>query len=114
MTRINNTEHILLLIGQQLQRLSDTKRSKKTAKGAHLQKASRTAAERLRSIARSGDVSDDDFNRSFIQGLLTDEFGEALINDPRFQKMTETILQIITSDRASKELLERARAELMD
>ena len=112
MTRVSNTDQVLLLLRQQLQRMSGkpgAKRAAKTESG----KAPQQAISRLKALAQLEDLNSDDFERTLIQGLLIDEFGEGIVNDPRFQKLVEKVLAIISSDQQTRQLLMGAKRELI-
>lgn len=113
MTRVTNTDQILLLLQQQLQRVSGRKETRRTAKVGSNRPGQLPTIGRLKALAQLQELSNEEFERTLIQGLLIDEFGEAVVNDPRFQKMVDKVLAIISSDMQTRQLLLGAKHELM-
>lgn len=113
MTRVTNTDQILLLLQQQLQRVSEQKSKRRTARTDSNRSSQLPTIGRLKALAQLEELSNEEFERTLIQGLLIDEFGEAFVNDPRFQKMVDKVLIIISSDLQTRQLLLGAKRELM-
>lgn len=110
MTRITNVDQVLLLIRQQLQRLS-------TGSGAPSRKSRTDAAQgarrqsalgRLSALGRIEDLAESDLEQSLVRALLTDEFGDGLANDPRFLRVAGEVSRIIASDDETRSLLRQA------
>lgn len=113
MARISNTDQVLLLLRQQLQRMASGTQTKRTGKPQQGLQPQQAAVARVKAMAQLGDLDTDEFERTLIQGLLIDELGEAFVNDPRFQKLIDKILEIISSDAQSRQLLQGAKRELL-
>lgn len=113
MTRISNNDQILLLLRQQLQRISGDKQTRRTAKTGEASQTGKAAVARLKALASVEEFGDDEFERTLVQGLLTDEFGEAIINDPRFQQLVDKVWKIIASDEQSRHLFAEAKKEIL-
>lgn len=113
MTRVSNTDQVLLLLRQQLQRMSGGQQAKRAGKSERNRQPQKAAVARVKAMAQLGDLGADEFERTLIQGLLIDELGEAFINDPRFQKLVDKVLEMISSDAQSRQLLQNATRELM-
>lgn len=111
MTRITNTEHVLLLLRGHLERTQRTRR-KHSKTGAVTRKDGQRGVERAQAIAGSQAADEADIERAVIAGLLADEFGDALANDPQFHQVVEQIAAIIGRDDAGQTLLRRAIAQL--
>jgi|GEM_PF-770639 len=109
MTRISNVDQVLMLLRAQLQRMSQSGKSRKSSPAAP-QSANRreTAASRLEAIARTDGLSEDELARTLLGALLVDEFGEAPANDHKFQRMVSEVHRIITSDPQARKLLGEA------
>lgn len=113
MTRITNTDQIMLLLRQQLQQMSKAERSQRGARTSRSDIQQRqTAASRIEAIAREGQLSEEEFARTLVGALLTDEFGGEAANDHRFQKLVEDVHRIIASDAKAKRLLVEALREI--
>ena len=50
--------------------------------------------------------------RALLAAILTDEFGEEVVNDPRFQSMIDDIFRVIQADPSGVELLRQAVSQL--
>jgi hypothetical protein len=106
MTRISNVDQMLLLLRQQLQRMERPDHARRGAKAAKSGASQRQgAAQRIEALAQAGDMSEEEFARSLIGALLVDEFGEAAANDHRFQKLTDEVHRILSSDAKARGLL---------
>lgn len=112
MPRISNTDQILLLLRQQLQRMSGKSKTDRT-KRPSAEALHKTTVGRMKALSQLGELSDEDFERALIQGLLLDEFGEGLVNDHRFQRLVDKVAAVINSDEKSRDLLRLAKTELI-
>lgn len=111
MTRISNTEHVLLLLRAHLERAA-------RARGKPVGRASDTpnpgALERLRRTTPTSSLSDSEIADALVEALLLEEFGQDLANDPHFLDMSRRVAAIIKSDECSADLLKGAVAQLND
>lgn len=57
-------------------------------------------------------VDERQLRRTLVQGLLTDQFGDAMLNEPRFQQMVDRVVHAIEGDESGRALLDRMTAEL--
>lgn len=78
-------------------------------------KAGRTArkgdprpVERLRAMAGFDALGDDERRRAVVHGLLTEELGEAVANDPAFAAVLDEVLRIVGDMPGGHELIDRA------
>lgn len=109
MTRITNVDQVLLQLRQQLQRLSRNAQSVHATKsGSTVPAIRRSALRRIVELDRFDDLTGEEFERALIRALLIDEFGEAVANEPKFQQLSNDVFRIISSDRPTRELLQRA------
>jgi hypothetical protein len=110
MTRITNSDQVLLLLRNYLQR-SETTRRRKTGKTKQ-DGASPTALQRIHTIANTADLPEEELERVLLSGLFTEEFGSAIATDSKFQTMVDDVLRVIRSDAAGKRVLQKAVAQL--
>src|SRR5262245_3936447 len=68
--------------------------------------------ERVQGMAGAEGLCERDISRALIAGLLTEEFGVEVANEPRFQEIVDGVLLVINADEASCALLQKALAEL--
>lgn len=113
MTRISNNDQILLLLRQQLQRMSGEKQTRRAGSATAKRQAEKAAVARLKALAGVEEFGHDEFERALVQGMLIDEFGEGIINDPRFQHLVDQVWKIISGDEQSRHLFAEAKKELL-
>ena len=111
MTRITNTEQVLLLLRSHLQRSErNRRRGASAAKGGGKQ----GPLQRVQELANAPGLSETAIARAMVAGLLTEQFGAAVANDPRFQQMVEEVHGVIERDEAGRDLLRKAVTALTD
>lgn len=113
MTSISNVDQVMLLLRQRLRSLSDNKNVVRKSKIA-AERSEKSSVKRVKALVMLKEMPEKDFERTFIQGLLTDEFGEAMINDPKFQEIVDRVLNVIHSDQKSSALLKEASNQLIN
>lgn len=114
MTRISASDHIVILLRQKLERAATLKKGDKARKVAGAAPEDGSNIHRVRALAQMASLSDEDIERSMIQGLLVEELGEALVNDPKFQQIVSRIVELLGNDEAAKALLAAARQDLQE
>lgn len=112
MTRISASDQILALLRARLEHMAALKKRRKAGPVGETDPGEASNLQRIRALARIDDLSDEDFNRSLLQGLLIQQFGEAMANDPRFQDMVTRITEILDGDTEGRLILAAARREL--
>ena len=109
MTRITNADHVLLLLREQLQKIG---RSRKERPG----RAGEVRGSTPRPIARlqaMGSAEDgEEFRRSLVRAILTEEMGEAMANDPSFQAVVDNVYRMISDTPDGQALIDRAGRQL--
>ena len=108
MTRINQADQILLLLQERLQRL-DRSRAGRTAGTAP---ATARPLARLQALAAIDRLSDEDFKRTMVRALLTEELGERVANDPAFEAVAEDVFRILSESDEGRRLIEQAARQL--
>lgn len=113
MTRITNVDQVLMLLRQQLQQSSRTSRNARTGQTRSSSASRRqSSVDRLSTIAGLDTVSEDDVGRALIRAMLTDEFGEEVATDPRFQQIINEVHRIITTDPEARRHLDASLQQL--
>ena len=102
---------MLLLLRAHLQR-SDRARKRTKSSGAERAAPRQSAVERAQQIASAEGLSPNDVARALISGLLTEEFGDSIANDARFQQMVDEVTSALRADAAGGKLLKAAVREL--
>lgn len=112
MTRIGNTDHVMLLLQDQLERLRKTRggRSGQVAAPG----ATPVPLDRVRALAGRDGLSDGDMKRALVRGLLVQQLGEAIGNDPALAAITADVARMIGESDEGRVLLERALAALSE
>lgn len=110
MTRISNADQVLLLLQEQIARLP---KNKGTVGGARpARSGTPEPMARLRSLAACDGLSDDDLKRALVRGLLVQQLGDAIGNDPAFEAVAGDVLRIIGETADGRDLIERALRQL--
>ena len=107
MDPITNVDRLVLLLRQ---RLLERSRSPTARRGAVARRTSAqpaTRSEGVQALARIDGVDDRQLGRALIQGLLSDQFGGALINDAKFQQLVDRVTEAMTEDAGTSKLLHR-------
>lgn len=103
MDPISNVDHLVLLLRQRLQ-----ERARKGApKAAGRRSRATDGLSAAQALAAMEGVDDRQFRRALIQGLLSDHFGQGVLNEARFQQVVDRVVGAIEGDAAGRELLER-------
>ncbi len=112
MTRITNADHVLLLLRNHLERNEKSRRKRTPASG---EKRPHHAGplERLERLAAADDLPEPEIRRALISGLLAEEFGDEIINDPNFQQIVDDVAGLLQRDPKSEKLLSAACARLV-
>lgn len=110
MTRITSADHVLLLLRERLTRSGNDRTMR--ARGAPMERSHAGPIERLRAMTALDRLGTEDRRRAIIQGLLTEELGDAIGNDPGFQAVLGEVTRIIGEMPGGPDLIDRAHAAL--
>ena len=106
MDPITNVDRLVLLLRQRLLERSRSPATRRTSARPA------TRSEGVQALARIDGVDDRQLGRALIQGLLSDQFGGALINDAKFQQLVDRVTEAMTEDAGTSKLLHRIVNEL--
>lgn len=111
MTRINNADHVLTLLRDHLER---TRKSRKRDQpiAPRDRHSNQGPVERVLHLARVEALPSTELARALIAGLLTEEFGDAVANDPGFQRMVGDVQRTIEADERGRALMQKAITQL--
>jgi len=112
MTRITNADHVLLLLRNHLERTQKERRKRTKAQTSEREKAQSSPLQRVERLAGADGMPESEIRKALISGLLAEEFGEAVINDPQFNQLVDDVLGIIERDADAGALLTAARQRL--
>ncbi|PTS90551.1 hypothetical protein DBR17_01115 [Sphingomonas sp. HMWF008] len=110
MTRISNADQVLLLLQEQIGRLAKNKsapRGTLAAKGGTPEPMAR-----VRALAAREGLSEEDLKRALVRGILVQQLGDAVGNDPAFEAIAHDVIRIIGEAPEGRDLLERALGRL--
>jgi hypothetical protein len=108
MSDISRIDQAVLQLRTQLQRLA-RERAKRSTSAA---RSERAPLDRLRE-ARPTHPDEDEFRRKFVRALLTEELGEALGNQPEFERISNEVWRILDGDAETKAMMDAALARLL-
>lgn len=111
MVTIGNTEPMLALVRSQLERLAKGRTGRASAKSAATTTAA-AATDRLQVIAGLADLPEEQFKRTLIGALLTEEFGEEVAADPRFQSVIDRAAEMMKDDPRLTQVMTEVRQGL--
>lgn len=109
MTRVSNSDHVLVLLREQLQKLGRTRREK-ASKSAEVRGSTPRPIARLQAMGPPDEG--EEFRRTLVRAILTEEMGEAMANDPAFHAVVDDVYRMISASPDGRELIDRAGRQL--
>lgn len=109
MDPVSNVDRLVLLLRQRLQ---ERDRTRGVSRSGTRRAPAPTGLDAARALAAIDGVDERQLRRSLIQGLLSDQFGTAMINDARFQQVVDRVTDALESDETGRALLDRISREL--
>jgi hypothetical protein len=109
MTRIGNTDQVLLLLREQLQKLGHN-RKERTGRSGPVRKSTPRPIERLQAMGSYEEG--EEFRRTLVRAILTEEMGEAMANDPSFQAVVDNVYRMLSATADGQDLIDRAGRQL--
>ena len=113
MTRISNADQVLLLLHEQLDRLS-RKRGGGSAKPGSASIGTPEPMARFRARAARDGLAEDDLKCALVRSLLTQQLGDSIANDPAFEAIASDVARVIERSEEGRALLDRALTQLSD
>ncbi|HYC68858.1 hypothetical protein [Brevundimonas sp.] len=110
MEPISNVDRLVSLLRQRLEERDKTRSSVRP--GSRTPQRIATGIAAAQALAAVEDIDDRQLRRALIQGLLTDQFGEQMLNEPRFQQMVDRVVGAIDADATGRALLDRLSRDL--
>ncbi len=95
MDPISNVDRLVLLLRQRL--LERTKASGAAGRRAPTGTVSREPLN-IQALAAVEGIDDRQLRRSLIQGILSERFGEEMVNEPKFQQVVDRVADALSAD----------------
>jgi hypothetical protein len=108
---VSNVDRLVLLLRQRLQERDRTRGPARKA-DARAREASGGGVAAARALAALEDVDERQLRRALIQGLLSDQLGRQVLNEPRFQQVVDRVVTAIEGDEGGRALLDRISREM--
>lgn len=112
MSRITNTDQIMLQLQAQLQKKKKFEKKQTVRAAAEEKERKSSPIKRFKSMLDSDSIPETEVHRAFVAGLLTEEFGAKMSNDPAFQNVIDRVLNSLVDNPAGKKLLSEAVGQL--
>lgn len=112
MTRITNSEQILLLLKAELQKTERTEKAKGKSRNAKTDRLVKGPLNRLPGVLSEASLSDREKHRLLISAILTNAFGEKALNDPSLQSIIDKVTDQMHADDDLRTDLDAALTEL--
>ena len=110
MSNISRIDTAVLQLRSQLQRLA---RERARRAGGAARPESRPL-QRVRDAYGREDGGDEEFRRTFVRALLTEELGEALANEPEFERISSEVWRLLDEDAETRAMMDDAIRRLGD
>jgi hypothetical protein len=111
MTRISNSDQVLVLLREQLRKLGRTGREGASRTGEVRGSTARPIA-RLQALGPPEEG--EEFRRTLVRAILTEEMGEAMANDPAFLAVVDDVYRMISASPEGQALIDRAGRQLTE
>ena len=111
MTRVNGSDHVLLLLRERLQKM-ERDRSGTASRAARGRGVTPGATQRLQALAGIASIPPDEFKRTLVRALLSEEMGDGVANDPDFQSVADDVFRVISESEEGRALIDRAAQAL--
>jgi hypothetical protein len=112
-TKISNSDHVLVLLRAQLERAKKAGQTLKSQSKAQVN-VRQGPVSRVRSMALSDSLSQNEFSRALVSGLLLEHFGEEIVNGAKFQAIVDEIVTQLRESETGSVLLRGAAQELLN
>lgn len=115
MVTIGGADRVLAQVRAQLERMARARRTGAAGRSEHAGPASGARGSgRLAAAASLTGLADDELNKAMVGAMLSEEFGEDVAGDPRFQEVVDRTVATLRDDPAMASALATLRAQLVD
>jgi hypothetical protein len=111
-TRITSSDQVLMLLREQLQRMGKGRVGGADRAASSARSGSSPPMARVLSLAARGEVGEEEFRRTLVRALLTEQLSEQVAQDPGVQLIMDDVFRIVSEDEEGRRLLDRAAEQL--
>jgi len=111
MDPISQVDQLAMILRQRILDHSKTRVARHKSPGAE-KRPSWVGA--LKALAATEEVDDHQLRRALIQNILAEQFGHDLVNETKFQRVVERVVETLEADTAGAALMARCVNELRD
>lgn len=112
MDPISNADRLVLLLRQKLLERSKVSSGRRTGVKEGADRDRPAEAVGLQALQAIEGVDERLLRQAFVQNLLVEQFGSALINDAQFQQIVTRVTETIEEDPDASRLLSRVLSDL--
>lgn len=112
MDRISNADRVILVLRQRLLERARAGNASRNQKPDDKASTAPGSLDNLHALAGVQDIEDRQLGRALIQSLLVEELGSELINDAKFQRTIDQVLETLEREAKTRQLLGRLVSEL--
>ncbi|HEX7759154.1 MAG TPA: hypothetical protein VF459_06620 [Caulobacteraceae bacterium] len=109
MDPVSNVDRLVSVLRQ---RLAERARARTGGQGAAQGARQPDRGESLQALAAIEGVDDRQLGRAVLEGILAEEFGQALVNEAKFQQIVDRVAEAIAGDQGSDQLMSRTLGAL--
>ena len=112
MDALSNVDRLVVLLRQQLERRDRAGRAVKSSKVGQVASDRAGTTEGVSSDLILTGAADDQLQRAIVELLLTEQFGETLVNDVRFQHVVDRVTCTLAEDFETRVIFDASLAPL--
>jgi len=112
MDPVSNADRLVLLLRQKLQERAKSLTTSRASASAKSDVSARPSLTGVQALAAMDGADERQLRRAFVQHLLADQLGPALINDAQFQQIVSRVAETIEEDPSVSQLLSKLVADI--
>jgi hypothetical protein len=105
---VSRVDHAVLQLRAQLQRLARERAGRSPGSA----RSEPRPLERLRAAPDGENAHNGEFRRKFVRALLTEELGEAIANEPEFERISNEVWRLLDEDSDTRAMMDEAISRL--
>ncbi|HBH89582.1 hypothetical protein [Ponticaulis sp.] len=112
MTRISQYDQILLQLKSQLEKAERVSKSRPATRASKTVNQKRSQIDRLSSVLKDSDLTEQEQHRALVSALLAQAFGEGVDSDPSMQSIVSEVTRQMRENEDSRAMLDKSLSEL--